>query len=51
MGGMKTLPPQVLSAGDQMMSESNGSLVPPFSAQASSGQDTRKMKADIYGIA
>ena len=51
MGGMKTLPPQVLSAGDQMMSEASGSLVPPFSVQASSGQSTRTMKADIYGIA
>ena len=51
MGGMKTLPPQVLSAEDQMMSEASGSLVPPFSAQASSGQSTRRTKADIYGIA
>jgi hypothetical protein len=51
MGGMKTLPPQVLSSGDQMMSEASGSLVPPFSAQASSGQSTRRTKSDIYGIA
>jgi hypothetical protein len=50
MGGMMTLPPQVMSAGDQMMSESNGTLVPPFATQSSSGQTTRRTKADIYGI-
>jgi hypothetical protein len=50
-GGMMTLPPQVMSSGDQMMSSSNGSLVPPFSVQAPSGQSTRSTKADIYGIA
>jgi hypothetical protein len=50
-GGMMTLPPQVMSAGDQMMSSANGTVVPPFDVQAPSGQSTRKNKSDIYGIA
>ena len=50
MGGMMTLPPQVMSAGDQMMSQANGSLVPPFNTVASSSGSTRQTKADIYGI-
>ena len=49
-GGMMTLPPQVMSSGDQSMSSASGSLVPPFPVQASSGKDTRKIKSDIYGI-
>jgi hypothetical protein len=50
-GGMMTLPPQVMSSGDQAMTSASGSLVPPFPVQAASGQDTRKIKSDIYGIA
>ncbi len=51
MSGMMTLPPQVMSSGDQMLSSASGSLVPFFSVQAASSQDTRKNKSDIYGIA
>ena len=50
-GGMMTLPPQVMSSGDQAMSGTSGSLVPTFPVQAPSGQSTRSTKADIYGIA
>ena len=50
MGGMMTLPPQVLSGGDQMMSSANGSLVPPFQVQAAAGASTRVEKIDMYGI-
>ena len=46
-----TLPPQVMSSGDQAMSGTSGSLVPTFPVQAPSGQSTRSTKADIYGIA
>ena len=50
-GGMMTLPPQVMSSGDQAMTSASGSLVPPFPVQAASSQGTRKIKSDIYGIA
>lgn len=49
-GGMMTLPPQVISGGQQSSPGSSGTLVPLMSAQSPNGSEVRSINANIYGI-
>lgn len=49
-GGMMTLPPQVISGGQQYSSEGKGSVAPGMSAESPNGSEVRSINANIYGI-
>ncbi len=49
-GGMMTLPPQVMSAGQQYSSGGQGSVSPVMTAQSPNGSEVRSINASIYGI-
>ena len=49
-GGMMTLPPQVMSAGQQYSSGGGGSVAPVMTAESPNGSEVRSINASIYGI-
>lgn len=49
-GGMMTLPPQTISAGQQSTSNQSGTYVPLMSAHSPNGSEVRSINASIYGI-
>jgi hypothetical protein len=49
-GGMMTLPPQVMSSGQQYSSSGGGSVAPVMTAESPNGSEVRSINASIYGI-
>lgn len=49
-GGMMTLPPQVISGGQQSSLGSRETSVPLMSAESPNGSEVRTINANIYGI-
>jgi hypothetical protein len=49
-GSMMTLPPQIMSAGQQYSSGGGGSVAPVMTAESPNGSEVRSINASIYGI-